>query len=281
MAASIRRFAGVLRAFAEIGRDFELGHLLFNQLLDSLEARLIFWAHQRDAFTVPIGPSCSPDSVHVVLLIRRHIIVDHQLNVVNVNASTDHIGRHKDGDLALTKGQHDLFALVLFQIRTDSIADDACFFQGSHHLRYRPLSAREDDAAFDISILEHTNQDIVLLMIKQNVSPLLDFFRRLREGQFDRHGVLQQLMGQLVNAIRHGRRKQQGLPFFLAMVGNAHDVAQKSHVQHPVRLIEDQGHEFGQIDIAQIQMGQQPARCGNDDVRPFFERLFFSRKIMP
>ena len=109
-------FGVIFRALAHFRRQIQLVHRTFNQPLDAAEALLIVRIDQRDALPVAVGPRGSADAVHIVLFIGRHIVIDHQLDVVDVDASADHIGRHEDREFPLSKAEHDLLPFALLRI---------------------------------------------------------------------------------------------------------------------------------------------------------------------
>ena len=113
-------------------------------------------------------------------------------------------------------------------------------------------------------------------MVKQHVRALLDLLCRFGQRQLDSQWVVEQILGKGLDAIRHGCAEQEGLPLFLALFRNPHDVTVKTHVQHAVGLIQNQARKLGEVDIPQRQMGKESTRCGNDDIRSLCQRFLLS-----
>ena len=55
-------------------------------------------------------------------------------------------------------------------------------------------------------------------------------------------------------------------PSVVQVLGDPLHLGQKAHVQHPVGFVQDERLDFGQVHIALLQMVEQPARRGDDDV---------------
>ena len=58
--------------------------------------------------------SCSPaNSMHIILFVARHIEVDDQRNIVDINTSSHNIRRHKNVDLSTSEKIHHLISFRL------------------------------------------------------------------------------------------------------------------------------------------------------------------------
>ena len=219
--------------------------------------------------------------MNVVLFIGWHIIVHHQLDAVNVNAPRNNVCGHKDGKLFLTECQHHLFSFRLLQITGHATTLDASTSECPYHLPHRPLSGGEDNATFDIALLQDFDKDCILLMVEQNVSTLLHLGRRLAQGKLNRNGVPQEVVGKGAHAVRHGGREKQRLPFTSAMRRNAHDVLVEAHVQHSVRFVQNQHLEGAEVDIAEGEVREHATWGHNDNVCSFSERFLLLGKFLP
>jgi hypothetical protein len=73
------------------------------------------------------------------------------------------------------------------------------------------------------------------------------------------------------DAFRVGGGEQQGLPLHRALLGHLGDVVDEPHVQHAVRLVEHQGIERLELQVAAFQVVQHPARRADHDVRAVFQ----------
>ena len=193
--------------------------------------------------------------MHVVLLVGWDVVIDDQLNAVDVNATRHDIGCDKDGQLLLAEREHHFLALRLFQIAGHFPAGDASLAQGTHHLAHSPFPRGEYNSAFDVAIFQYVHQYRVLLVVKQHVRPLLHLRRRLAQSELNCHRVAKEFVRQRPHPIRHGGGEQQGLAFFPTVRSDAHDVLVEPHVQHPIRLIQDQHLQRREVHVPQGEVG--------------------------
>jgi len=97
-----------------------LGNLVPNQLFNPVHLLHIGLIDQRDGHPRCIGPCCTANPVHIILRVSRHIIIDHQVDVLDVNSPAQHIGRYQHPCFPRLETQQNLFSLSLLQIRGNS-----------------------------------------------------------------------------------------------------------------------------------------------------------------
>ena len=61
------------------------------------------------------------DAVHIILVFKRHIVVEDGVDIVHVDASRGHVGRNKDRQLAAAEARHNGLALFLRDIAVDAV----------------------------------------------------------------------------------------------------------------------------------------------------------------
>lgn len=74
-------------------------------------------------------------------------------------------------------------------------------------------------------------------------------------------------LGELLDAAVHGGREHQHLARRRRGADDGFDVVGEAHVEHAVGLVEDQHVERRQVDAAGVDVVEQAARRGDDDVR--------------
>ena len=87
-----------------------------------------------------------------------------------------------------------------------------------------------------------------------------------RGGHGDGNGIAQQLVGQLADLLRHGRRKQQVLPVYGKMGDDAAGRRQEAKIQHLVGLVEDEDLRAGERHIALREVIDQSTGRGNQHI---------------
>ena len=95
--------------------------------------------------------------------------------------------------------------------------------------------------------------------------------RARRRRHLDAHRRLQELLGELGDLGRHGRREEKGLPSERDQPADALDVGDEAHVEHAVGLVDHQDLDAGQQQLAAFEVVEQPARRCDQDVGPALE----------
>ena len=72
--------------------------------------------------------------------------------------------------------------------------------------------------------------------------------------------------GKVGNLRRHRGREENGLSLFGHLADNLHDVVGKAHVEHTVGLVEHEVGGAAQVERAEIDVGDEAAGSGDDDV---------------
>ncbi len=103
-------------------------------------------------------------------------------------------------------------------------------------------------------------------MLRHRVEGMTNGFRRGGGADLNGHGIMQHLMGQMTDLLRHGRRKEQRLTLLGQMLENASNVGEKSHIEHLISFIENQHVKLGKIDGALLNMVKQTARTGHNNL---------------
>ena len=80
-------------------------------------------------------------------------------------------------------------------------------------------------------------------------------------------------VNKLPDVVGHGRREQQGLTLCRHVLDDPPDIGQKPHVEHAVRLVQDEHLDVREADRALVDMVQQPAGAGHHDLPAFAQLL--------
>jgi len=86
------------------------------------------------------------------------------------------------------------------------------------------------------------------------------------DANLDGNGIMQQCVCEPADVIRHRRAEQQVLPLLRKAAQDTPDVGQEPHVQHHVRLVEDEHLNGRQVDGPLGHMVEQTARARDHDV---------------
>ena len=75
-----------------------------------------------------------------------------------------------------------------------------------------------------------------------------------------------QALGQLADVVRVGGGEHQVLALRRQQLDDAPDVVNETHVEHPVRFVEDQVPDFGEVCQSAIRQVEQPSGSGYENV---------------
>ena len=92
-----------------------------------------------------------------------------------------------------------------------------------------------------------------------------------------RTGFARQACGEAADGAVDRRRKQHRLARRRRQRADAIDILLEAHVEHPVRFVEDQDLQSGQVDTTALDVIDQPARRGDEDVDAALELAVLRR----
>ena len=97
----------------------------------------------------------------------------------------------------------------------------------------------------------------------------------------DRHGIVQKTFRQFSYLGRKRGRKKKILPFFRKQIHDPLQIRQKTHVQHPVGLIQYKNMRLSQIDISLLDMIKQTSGRRDQDFGTCTQYIRLRRHIYP
>ena len=199
-------------------------------------------AYKRVGHACPAGAAGAADTVDVMLELLWDVKIKDSFDVFNIDPTRGHVGRYKDARLAVAEALHNLRAAGLLHIAMDAERPKAViakiFSQAVDHC----LGIAEHDSAFRIMILKQEIERIHLARLRHAVEKLLD--RRdgaLTRADVDRLRIVQEFVGDFQNRRRHGGGKQDGLTRVGRFSQNRLNVVEKTHIEHLVRFVKDDG----------------------------------------
>ena len=110
-----------------------------------LETGLLGFTNKSDGASIVVGAGRTSDAVYVVLAVMRHVVVDDQADVVDVDTTGHDVGSHQDVDAAVAELVHDFLTLALLQVGVHFAHVQLHAFQGLGHFFYLQLGRGKDD----------------------------------------------------------------------------------------------------------------------------------------
>ena len=114
-----------------------------------------------------------------------------------------------------------------------------------------------------------------LVAISANIKALVNLLCRFRHRNFHFHRVVHHLLGHLCDFSWHRRREEDGLTLLGEFFDNRLDIVKKSHVKHAVGLVQNEVSGAREVEIAQLEVGNQASWGGYNNIRPLGKGFAF------
>ena len=221
------------------GRHFSLNEFLADNAFYFTHLAFFTQVDDGDGCTCFSGASRTSAAVRVAFRIIGQAVIDDMGKVVNVQAACGHIGGYQQLQVAYAELLHDGIALRLAQFAVQSVGvvtflhqfvDFLCFLTGT----------AENDTVYLRVIIHDTFQSGVFIFGmngENHVFHVVCAFILASDGNF--LGVVQVFFGNTCYFRAHGSGEQQRVALLGHVCQNGVDAVRESHVQHLVRLIEN------------------------------------------
>ena len=151
--------------------------------------------------------------------------------------------------------------------RVDGRRGDAVPVQPRRQPRRGELRAGEHEHLAPVALDDQVGEQLLLAVAVDRVDELADGLGGgAVAGDLDRLRVREDRAREALDVVREGGREQQGLLAVGQQVQDPADVGHEAHVQHPVRLVEDEDLHLGQVRGALADEVQEAARRGDEDL---------------
>ena len=86
-----------------------------------MEFALFFYTHKCVCRSIRFRPRRSANTMYVIFTVVRHVVVDHQVDIINVDTTAKNICCHQDGKPATLEFHQHFLPIGLFQIAVNLI----------------------------------------------------------------------------------------------------------------------------------------------------------------
>ena len=161
---------------------------------------------------------------------------------------------------------HHLLTLALLQVGVHGGHVEIHPLERRRKLFHLHLGGREDDDALGRFLGEKLLQERHFMRLVADVGRLHDRFRRTRYCDLDLLRVLQDVVRQRPDLRRHGSREHDYLTRLRELLIDLHNVVMETHIEHAIGLVEDEEGGAREVYAAHVQVADQAAGRGNNDV---------------
>jgi len=214
------------------------------------------------------GPSGATDPVNVVIRVFRDVVIDDVRDAGDVDPAGGNVRGHHDFGLAGLEEVEGLGSLGLGPVRVDGDHFVSFAFQIGRDVVSSHLGPRENNDAVVMEFLEHGFEELKFLVGRNGIERVVYGFGGLTFGvDLDFNGILEGPIDDVLNLGRDGGGEDAGLVPVGAGLDDPADIGKESHIEHAVAFIEDDGLNRCQVELAGLEVIEEAARSGDEDVR--------------
>ena len=207
------------------------------------------------------------DAMDVVVVGSRDVIVDDVRDVGDVEPACGNVGRHEDLEIVVLEGAQGALALGMVLVAVDGFGLEPLCQKVLRNALDAMLGLAEYEHLAEFGLREELFQDVYLCLAALDMyDVLLDVFGGILGLDRYPDRLAQKVLDDLFDVRRKGCREKESV----ARLGHpGHDeshVVDESHVEHAVRLVEDDGLEFGEDDELARDQILDPAGRADDEI---------------
>ena len=244
------------------------------QLLDIVDRLGILVGDEGESASLGPGPTGATDAVDVIVRMPRGVVIEDVADALHIEPARGDIAGDQNIDSAGFEPLQFLDAGSLIDIAMNLAAGEAFALQVLVEFAHRGLAVREHDCGLDMIVTQQPFQRLALLARRDldlEGGDVLVGGRRAAD--LDPLGIVHELLRELLDRRRHGRREQHGLALFGKFGADEFDIGDEPHVEHPVGLVDHQQFAAVEQDLAPLEQVHQPARGCDQHVDAIVERL--------
>ena len=208
--------------------------------------------------------------MHVRLGGGGHVVVHHVRHVLDVEPACGNVRRDEQFGRVCPELLHDAVALLLRQAAVQRLSAIATAIERLGELVHLGAGAAEHDCRRRILDVEHATQCCHLVRAAHDVGRLAHARRGPGGNDFaidaHPHRILEVLVRDVGDARGQCRREERRLAFGGSLDENGLEVLGETHIEHLVRLVEDDDPHTVEAQCLAPDVIQRAPRCGDNDV---------------
>lgn len=157
------------------------GHLVdlgVVMILDLLEETSVLGEDEVDGGSLSSESTGTADSVDVVLLLHRELVVDNETDLLDVDTSSEQVSGDKNSDGTRSELLHDDLTLLLVHLSVHAGNDEVLSGHGLLELVDSTLGVTVDDGLLDVEVGVQVEEDVNLPLVSLNSDiVLVDTFK--------------------------------------------------------------------------------------------------------
>ncbi|MNE02869.1 hypothetical protein D3C80_953530 [compost metagenome] len=238
-----------------------------------MRARHFLWRTQADRQAAQAGTAGTADAVHVHFRIERQLVVDHQLQLFNIQTARSNVSCYQHPAAAVGKTHQHLIAIALFQIAMQRQDINASRFQRFVHALAIAFGVTEHHARRRLVMTNRRHQYRRALIAGRFVETLFDGGLLFTVVHFHIQRLALHASADAFDPARIGCGEQQRLTLRRRVADHIVDIVGKAHVQHAVGFVQHQHLQFIQHQRFLAQVFLNTPRRAHHDMRRVHQRI--------
>ncbi len=209
----------------------------------------------------------SSDSVHVIFVCRRELVVDDMSHVRDIKTSSSNVGRHENVYniiLEPLEGSLSLEMILVAVNRSYFVTVVGELFREPLHAVLR-LAEHENFREFRTGEKLVKSLDLGLSGSRSH-DVLIDVLRSVAGLHRNGDRIVQEFVNELFDFLGKRRREEQCLPRLRHPGNHESHVVDESHVEHSVGLVKDDRIELRKVDVPSVNQVLEPSGSADDEV---------------
>jgi hypothetical protein len=228
------------------------------------------------------GTTRSADAVHVILRVHGDVVVHHVGDPLHVETPLGDVGGHQDPDVTSGEAIERAYAVLHAAIGVHGVHPDPFTLETGLEGVGSGLGPREDEDLIPPRLLQEVGEEVGLPLGLHRVD-------RLGNpggggplgGGLHPDGLPGDPERQGVHPVRHRGGEEHGLTFPGGASEHVLDLGAEPHVEHTVRLVQDQDLQPRQVHVPPFQVVVEAPRRGCEDLESLGQRIVLGSVAHP
>ena len=250
---------------------------LADDAFDVAHAAFLFHMYDGDGGACLAGPAGASAAVGVGLDVFGQAVVDDMGEVVDIEPPGGDVGGDEQLQVVQAELLHHRVALLLREVAVQGVGVVAVLDEGVGDFLGFEAGAAEDDAVDVGVVVGNAFQCEVFVFGVDEVIDVFDVFGAFVFAADDYFaGGVHVLLGDAGDVGGHGGREEQHLALFGYLGEYLVDAVGKSHVEHLVGFVHDDGAHLVEVHHAAVDEVDEATGGGDDDVHAFFQGAYLA-----
>ena len=207
------------------------------------------------------------DAMNVIFRYRGDVEIYDVRDAGYVDAAGCDIGGDHDAEFAIFETVEGTLALALGAVGVYCYRFDVCALEIPVDFIGAVFCARENQDAGHLVILEEFEEQADFILAFDHIDILIDSLDGISgNSDLNHYGVFLDSFGETADFRGDGSGKEHGLSVSGDCGNNSSNIADETHIEHSVCLIENEDFDVPKVDGAAVHVVEEAAGCSDNDI---------------